>query len=288
MKTTLRNILRGLIFAAAVFTLTAPAEAQLIIRKDSVALARRAELEKERVIVGDDTVSVILPERNWGRYDRGLYNHLFVPKGKWAFGLTASYGELNTDDVQVLSLIKDCDFAGKIYSINPTISYFFRHNQSVGIKLTYSKGKADLGALSVDFDEDLNFSIRDVSYHTETYAAGVFYRNYVGIGKQRRFGIFNEVDLMFQSGNSIFKRIYNDVPKSTRTNVTQASLDFCPGVAVFLQENVAFNVSFGVFGLKMRSEKQFTDGVYDGNRFTSGANFRFNIFNINFGMLIVI
>ena len=63
----------------------------------------------ERVIVGNDTVSMIIPQRNIGRHDRGLRNYLFIPKGQWAIGLTASYGELNTDDVQILSIIKDLD-----------------------------------------------------------------------------------------------------------------------------------------------------------------------------------
>ena len=38
----------------------------------------------ERVIVGEDTVSIIIPQRNFGRYDRGLFNFLFIPKGQWA------------------------------------------------------------------------------------------------------------------------------------------------------------------------------------------------------------
>ena len=38
--------------------------------------------EYGKVIVGNDTVSVILPGKNYSRYDRGLYNHLFMPKGK--------------------------------------------------------------------------------------------------------------------------------------------------------------------------------------------------------------
>jgi hypothetical protein len=47
-------------------------------------------------------------------------------------------------------------------------------------------------------------------------------------------------------------------------------------------------VSFGVFGVKFRNEHQKTDGVDEGSRFTSGANFKFNIFNINFGLMVVI
>lgn len=259
-----------------------------VIRKDSVSRHRREILEKQRVIVNKDTVSIILPEHNFGRYDRGLFNYLFIPRGKWAFGLTASYGELTTDDMQVLSLLKDFDFKGKMYSINPTISYFIRHNQSIGLKINYTRGVADLGRLKVDFDDDLNFDIKDVSYYSQSYAMGVFYRNYVGLDKRRRFGIFNEVDLMFSAGSSRFKRPIGGEMRDTRTNSTQASLNFSPGVAVFIQENVAFNVSFGVFGVKLRHEQQTTNGTDEGSRFTSGANFRFNIFNINFGLMVVI
>lgn len=259
-----------------------------VVRKDSLTRQRNAEMLDEKVIVGSDTVSIIIPEHNFGRYDRGLYNYLFIPKGQWSFGLSASYGELNTDDVQVLNMLKNVDFKGKIYSIQPTIGYFIRNNQSVGIKLTYSRGTADLANLAVDFDDDINFKLKDVSYYTESYVIGGFYRNYVGLGRDKRFGVFNEVDLSFQSGSSRFKRLYNDEPKNTRTTVTQVSLNFSPGVAVFIQDNVAFNVSFGVFGVKWRKEHQLTNGIDEGTRFSSGANFRFNIFNINFGLMVVI
>lgn len=259
-----------------------------VVRKDSLTRQRNAEMLDEKVIVGSDTVSIIIPEHNFGRYDRGLYNYLFIPKGQWSFGLSASYGELNTDDVQVLNVLKDVDFKGKIYSIQPTIGYFIRNNQSVGIKMTYSRGTADLANLAVDFDDDINFKLKDVSYYTESYVIGGFYRNYVGLGRDKRFGVFNEVDLSFQSGSSRFKRLYNGEPKNTKTTVTQVSLNFSPGVAVFIQDNVAFNVSFGVFGVKWRKEHQLTNGVDEGTRFSSGANFRFNIFNINFGLMVVI
>ncbi len=262
--------------------------AQVILKKDSLTMQRRQIISDEKVLVGKDTVSIILPERNYGRYDRGLYNYLFIPKGKWDFGLTASYGEFNTEDVQVLSILKDFNFKGKIYSIHPHIGYFVRNNQSVGLKFTYSRGVADLGKLSVDIDDDLNFSIHDVSYYSESFSFGTYYRNYVGLGRDKRFGIFNEVDLSFQSGSSRFKRFYNDEPKDTKTVITQASLNFSPGLAVFIQNNVAFNVSFGVFGIKWRKEHQLTNDVDEGTRFSSGANFRFNIFNIDFGLLVVI
>lgn len=244
--------------------------------------------EEDLVIVGSDTISILLPERNLGRYDRGLFNYLFIPKGQWAFGLTASYGEFNSEDVEVLSVIKDFNFKGKLYSIKPSVSYFFKSNQSLGLKFDYTRGIADLANLNVDFDEDLSFSIHDVSYYSQSYSMSLFYRNYVGLGKEKRFAVFNEVDLGFGSGSSRFKRYYNDELRDTRTISTTASLNFSPGLCVFIQDVVSFNVSFGVFGIKYKKERQSTNSVDEGSRVSSGANFRFNIFNINFGMAVVI
>ncbi|MDE6196737.1 MAG: hypothetical protein K2F91_02590 [Muribaculaceae bacterium] len=259
-------------------------QAQTIVRK-----GERVPVDSiERVIVAGDTVEVIIPERNFGRFDRGLFNYLFIPKGKWGFGVTASYGELQTEDIQVLSMLKDFDFKGKMYSIKPSVAYFFRSNQAVGLKFDYTRGIADLANMAFEFDSDLNFTIRDVSYYQQSFSVSTFYRNYVGLDTHGRFGVFNEVDLAFGSGSSRFKRLYAGEPKDTRTIVTQGSLNFSPGVCVFIQDYVSFNVSFGVFGLKWRKETQTTNGVDEGSRVTSGANFRFNIFNINFGLMVVI
>lgn len=238
----------------------------------------------EKVVVGKDTVSIIIPQRNFGRYDRGLYNFLFIPKGQWALGLTASYGSFDAKDVQMLSVIKDFDFKGTVYSVKPSVAYFWKNNQSVGIKFNYTHSDLNMPNLSVDFDDDLNFSIRDVSYYSDTYAVALYYRNYVGLGREKRFAIFNDVDLSFGGGVSRFKRYYNDELRNTQTDIFEAALNFSPGVCIFVMDYVSFNVSFGVFGIKMRSEKQRTNEVEEGSRFTSGANFKFNIFNINFGI----
>lgn len=253
---------------------------------DSAALKDPAL--KEKVIVGKDTVSVILPQNNYGRYDRGLFNYLFIPKGQWSFGLMASYGEFNTDDVQILGMIKNLDINLKAYSIQPSISYFFSNNQSMGLKFNYIRMQGDLPSFSVDFDDDINFSLKDVSYYQQSFSTSLNYRNYIGLGSQRRFAVFNEVDLAFGSGSSRFRRYYAGKMKDTRTNFVTTSLNFSPGVCVFIMDYISFNLSFGVFGINFRNERQWTDGKEDGSRFTSGANFRFNIFNINFGMAVYI
>lgn len=280
----MNGILKYIIIQLAVIFIGGAAYGQTIVRKkDKVAVD-----SVERVVVEGDTIDMIIPQRNLGRFDRGLYNYLFIPKGKWGLGITASYGELQTEDIQVLSILKDFDFNGKMYSIKPSISYFIANNQSIGLKFNYTRGEANLANLGFEFGDDLSFKIRDAGYSQRSFAVSAMYRNYVGLDTHGRFGIFNEVDLGFGSGSSNFKRIYNDVPRDTRTIITEGSLNFSPGVCVFIQDYVSFNVSFGVFGLNWRKESQSTDGIDEGSRVTSGANFKFNIFNINFGLMVVI
>jgi len=68
---------------------------------------------KEKVVVKGDTVPLIIRQRNLGRFDRGLFNFLFIPKGQWQFALTASYGEFSSEDLKVFDLLSDFDFSSK-------------------------------------------------------------------------------------------------------------------------------------------------------------------------------
>lgn len=299
----MNNIFRYIVIATLLisgcipaFSEDLPGESEVIIL-DNLAKSKKIKVDSltvsqsdidELVIVGNDTVSIIIPQTNYGRYDRGLFNFLIIPKGSWMFGLTASFGEFDTQDTQFLNIIQDLDFKIKAYSISPSISYFYKNNQSIGLKFSYVKMGADLGKLALDFDDDLSFSISDISYHSQSYSAAVNYRNYVGLGKQKRFAIFNEVDLLFGAGSSRFKRYYNGELRDTQGFTTKGALNFSPGLCVFLMDNACFNVSFGVFGVHLTHERQKTNGEPTGSRTYSGANFRFNIFNINFGLGIVI
>lgn len=242
--------------------------------------------ENEKMLFRGDTIPMVLKDRNLGRFSRGLFNYLFIPKGTWSFGVTASYGEFSTQDLEVLDLMSDIDLYGNMFAIRPYMSFFIRNNVSVGLRLGYNSGKGTINSFNVDIDEDMSFKLKDIYYRSESYTAALTFTQYFGITRRGRFGIFNDVELAFSSGNSDFRRPYNGELKNTHTNTTQVGLNFSPGVCVYIMDPVAFNVSFGVFGLYLRNEKQNVDGVELGNRFTSGANFRFNIFNINFGIAV--
>lgn len=253
------------------------------VQVDSIAAPKISE---EWVTFRGDTIPAMLRERNFGRFDRGLSNHLYLPKGIWTFGITASYGEFSTKDLEIFDLISDVDFSGHIFAVRPYFQYTIRNNMSVGMRLSYTSGKARIDSFKVDIDEDMNFNLHDIMYRSESYTAAVTFTQYYGITRRGRFGIFNEVEMAFSSGNSDFNRPYNGEPRLTHSTTMQAALNFSPGLSVFIMDPVSFHISFGVFGFQLRNEKQTVNGEKMGSRFTSSANFRFNIFNIAFGIAV--
>lgn len=253
---------------------------------DHFLRSRRPVDVHERTVFRGDTIPMVLKDRNLGRFDRGLFNYLYLPKGLWNIGLTASYGDFSTSDLSMFEILSDVDISVSAFSVRPYFTYTVRNNLAVGMRLGYTNMKGNIDRLDMDFDDDMNFSLHDIKYRNESYAASLLLSQYVGVMRRGRFGVFNEVALTFSSGSSDFHRPYNGEIKRTRTTYMDARLTYSPGVSVFVMKNVSCNVSFGVFGFYLHNEKQTTDGVPSGNRFTSGANFKFNIFNIAFGMAV--
>lgn len=268
METQVMSLLRG----------------QTVLRNSSKS---EDEVDKnEMVTFRGKTIPMILKDRNLGRFDRGLFNYLFIPKGIWQIGITASYGEFSTEDLQILDLVSDIDFKGKLWSVRPYFSYFIKSNMSLGLRLGYTSGEASIGSFNVDLDDDLSFNLHDIFYKSNSYSASITYTNYLGIARQGRFGFFNEVELALAGGDSDFHRPFNGEMRRTHTTTFETALNFSPGICVYVMDQVSFNVSFGVFGLNIKHEKQKVNDEPLGERTTSGANFRFNIFNINFGIAV--
>ncbi|MDE6027212.1 MAG: hypothetical protein K2G23_04025, partial [Muribaculaceae bacterium] len=194
--------------------------------------------EGEMTLWKGDTVPMVLKTRNFARerFNRGLFNHLFIPKGNWTFGLTASYGEFSSDDLDVLGLLTDIDLNIHAFSIRPSFAYFIKNNLSVGLRFGYNSMKGSIGSFKVDIDEDMNFSLEDVMYRNEGYSAAMTLSQYIGLTRRGRFGVFNEVELAFSSGNSDFRRPFGDKLRETHTTYMDASLNFSPGVCVFIMD----------------------------------------------------
>lgn len=254
-----------------------------LLRGHSRVVDDNLDLEEQTTYRGD-TIPMVLKQRNLGRYDRGLSALLYVPKGQWSFGLTVSYGNLSTKDLEIFDLLSDVNIGAHAFSIRPYLQYTVRNNLAVGMRFGYYNARGNVDSFKVDIDDDMNFSLHDIGYKAESYTGAVFASQYIGLSRHGRFGIYNEIELAFGSGSSDFKRPYGGNLRTTHTTWTEAQLNFSPGVQMFIMKNVSFHISFGVFGFNVKKERQTEDGKDTGNRLSSGASFRFNLFNINFGI----
>lgn len=227
----------------------------------------------------------ILKTKPIGRYDRGILNYRFIPKGYKMFGMTASYMNYDSKDSKFLSLLEGLNYHGKTARVNPFAGYFFRDNQMIGLKLGYSHTIAQLDNIDLAI-EDLDLSLADMRLSETLYSGTIFHRSYVGLDMGRRFGLFNEINLSFTTGTSSFTRLKEGKPVNTETSIKEIQLGISPGISIFIMQNVAAELSVGVAGLTYRDQQQKINQVESGSFRNSGANFKINILNINIGVTV--
>lgn len=268
------------IVVAGIQTLSAQQRDTIVVR-DTVYLDK-AEIERKKDIVESNNLIRLKPI---GRFDRGIVSYRFIPKKKWIGGLTFSYVNFDSDDSKLLfSILKDFDCNFKTFSLKPFAGYAVADNVIVGVKLGYNHTIADLGNVSLNIDEDFDFSLSNVRYAEDLYSFGLFHRSYVGLDHGKLFGLFNETTLTYLNGSSSFARGEGANLKRTETSINEIHLGINPGVAVFITQNVCAELSFGVVGFKYRVEKQTNNLGETGKRRNSGADFKINLFNINIGL----
>ena len=232
------------------------------------------------------TVSDTIPEKKFlGRFDRGIVNHLFVKRKTWMTGLTVSFASYDSEDSQFLSLLKDFDCEANLLTINPFVGYFIKENICIGVKFGYQKVYANLGNISIDIDDDMNFSLKNMAFDQHMLSTTFFHRSYVGLDSGKRFGLFNETSLSFNTGTSRYQRGSEENRRDTKSRIREVHIGLNPGATVFIMENVSAELSFGVVGFKYQEEKQTTNGISSGWRKSSGANFKINILNISIGIV---
>lgn len=256
-----------------------------------VVLARKTKEEVESAWKAD-TLPVkrgidLLRIKQVGRFDRGIVNYRFMPKGQTMVGLDASFWTFDSRESKLLfAYLDNFTFNARTVSINPFIGYFFKDNQAVGMKWGYKQTSGRLDNASIKIDDDVNFSLKDLGLKEEIYSCTFFHRSYIGLDAGKRFGLFNETSLNVGYGKSVFTRGADETLKETTTNIVEARLGISPGLAVFIMENVSVECSIGVMGLKYRQEKQTNNLGENGKHLNGGANFKINLFDLNLGLII--
>ena len=145
----------------------------------------------------------------------------------------------------------------------------------------------DLGNAEIDLG-DLTLSFDNLYYLEHKYEASGFLRTYIPIGRSKIFGLFNEARLTYgygQGKNSTGSGANYD---GTYQTVQNLQIGFAPGLAAFITNWSAVEVSVGLMGFDFKWIDQETNQIEEGSRRVTSGNFKINLFSINIGMTFYI
>lgn len=215
-------------------------------------------------------------------FQRELESVVLVPKGQWVTGVSVSYSHSSQNKYQFLILE---GITGDTYSfrVSPMLCYIFKNDMGAGGKFAYSRSMTKLDKADIVLDNETDYSVDKLYRLSHSYSGMAIFRNYFSLGRSRRFGIFNEIQLQVGGGQS---KITNGSGKDlTGTYERNVSVDIgiAPGLVIFLNNYSAIEVNVGVLGFSYSHTKQVSDQIYEAHRKLTTANFRLNLFSITFG-----
>ncbi len=217
------------------------------------------------------------------KMDRDIKSTVYMPKGQWFVGGTASYFEANGEDYKFLMID---DLQTKAYTLTGKVqfAYTFTNDIAAGLALDYSRTQVQIDDVSINLSEDMIFGIEDYYSVRHVYTATAFLRTYLALGESKRFALFNDVRFNFGGGQG---KIYNGVGQElvgTYEKITQMGVTISPGLSAFVTNSMSIEASVGILGVNYNRTEQITNQVYQGSFETVSANFKVNLFSIQLGM----
>lgn len=216
-------------------------------------------------------------------FKRELESVVFVPKGQWITGVSVSYTQSNQNNYQFFILE---NLSGDTYSfkVSPMAGYAIKDDMVLGGKFAYSRSLTKLEEGSIVLDSETSYDMDHLYRLSHNYSWMGFMRNYFSLGRSKRFGFFNEVQLELGGGQSkLMQGKSTDITGAYERNF-HLNVGLAPGLVVFLNNYSALEVNVGVLGFQYTNTKQISDRIYESHRNSKSANFRINLFSITFGM----
>lgn len=216
-------------------------------------------------------------------FKRGIEQYSFIPRGQWITGVSVSYSQESHDNYQFL-IIEGIKGDAYTFKVSPMLMYSFKDNMAIGGRFAYKRTLMRVDKARFVLGVDTDYNIDNLYSLSHSYSGMVAYRNYISFGDNKRFGLFNEMQL--QLGGSQSKLCSGSGADLTGTYETSFDLDIglAPGVIMFLNNYSAIEVNVGVLGFSYSSTKSVTDQIYVAHRNSQSANFRVNLFSITFGV----
>ncbi|MFI3286353.1 MAG: hypothetical protein R3Y08_06840 [Rikenellaceae bacterium] len=226
-------------------------------------------------------------EREAERANRGLtsLDNIFIPKGQWAIGGSASYSTHTNEDYSLV-IVDDISSIGYSVDASTMFSYAFANNNSVGARIAYSRNLLKVDSSNVAFGEEasggVNLAMDNCYLLSHSFSAMAILRQYIPLGNNKRFALFNEVQLL--GGGSQSKYSYDSPVQGTYSTSRDFALNFAPGVTTFINNKIALEINVGAMGLSYSKTTQLHNQVESGESITNMFNFKINILSLGFGV----
>lgn len=216
-------------------------------------------------------------------FKRGLEQFSFIPRGQWITGVSVSYSQSNSSNYQFL-VIEGLNSDSYTFKLSPMVMYCFKDNLAAGGRMAYKRTLMKIDKAKFVLASDTDYSIDHLYSLSHSYSGMAAFRNYISFGDNKRFGLFNEVQL--QLGGSQSKLCNGSGEELSGTYERSFDLDvgLAPGLIMFLNNYSAIEVNVGVLGFSYTDTKSTTDQIYVARRNYQTANFKVNLFSITFGV----
>lgn len=215
-------------------------------------------------------------------FSRDIESVVFVPRGQWIAGLTVSYATSSQNKYQFLIFE---GISGDTYSlkISPMLLYAVAPDLAVGGRFSYARSLTKLEEADIILDSETDYSVDHLYRLAHNYYGTVMMRNYFSIGRSKRFGFFNETQLQIGGGQSKLTTGVGSTLSGTYERNLSIDVGLAPGLCIFLNNYSAIEVNIGVLGFSYTATKAVKDQIYVSHRKSKSANFRINLFSIQFG-----
>lgn len=216
-------------------------------------------------------------------FRRNLEQITFVPKGQWITGVSVSYSQSSMDNYQFL-IVEGINGDSYQFKLSPMAMYAFKDNMAAGGRLSYQRQSMRLNSADIIIDSETDYDIDHVYSISHEYFGTAVMRNYIGLGSNRRFGLFSELQLQIGGGQS--KLTNHEGRDLTGTYSRSFSMDIgiAPGFVMFLNNYSAVEVNVGLLGFGYDHTRSVTDQIKVAKLNVQRANFKINLFSITFGV----
>ncbi len=223
------------------------------------------------------------PAQELKEFDHDIESVVFVPKGQWITGVSVSYAMSNQNKYQFLILE---NLSGDTYSfkISPMLMFAVVPDLGIGGRFSYARNLTKVSDADIVLDSETNYNVDHLYRLAHNYYVTAMMRNYFSIGKSKRFGFFNELQLQLGGGQAKLTTGVGETLTGTYERNFSLDVGLAPGLCLFLNNYSALEVNIGVLGFSYTATKAIKDQIYVSRRNSKFANFRINLFSIQFGV----